>query len=126
MWEAEGDYSNKRSFYSLVPSKQLFDGMKMKHAEKEAVFLKEEGKTICFDAGIIENSKNHLLIRKDILLDYLKTHHKKIMWYVLGEKNIIGVHNYRGLPDWLVISGTYTLDDNGKVIGCLKTSNIRQ
>lgn len=126
LWEAEGDYSNKRSFYSLVPSKQLFDGMKMKHAEKEAVFLNEEGKTICFDAGIIENSKNHLLIRKDILLDYLKTHHKKIMWYVLGEKNIIGAHNYRGLPDWLVISGTYTLDDNGKVIGCLKTSNIRQ
>ena len=46
------------------------------------------------------------------------------MWYVLGEKNIIGIHNYQNVPNlpmWLVVSGTYTLDENGKVVGGLRT-----
>ena len=50
-------------------------------------------------------------------------HHKKIMWYVLGEKNIIGIHNYNSvpkLPMWLIVSGTYTLDESGRVVGSLR------
>lgn len=74
------------------------------------------------------NAKNYLLVRKDALLDYLKTHHKKILWYVLGEKNIIGLHSYNNIPNlpmWLVVSGTYTLDEEGKVTGCMRTSHER-
>ncbi len=80
---------------------------------------------ICFDArAVMQQSKNYLMVQKEALLDYLKKHHKKIMWYVLGEKNIIGIHNYQtvpNLPMWLVISGTYTLDENGRVVGTLRT-----
>ena len=50
------------------------------------------------------------------------------MWYILGEKNIIGLHNYHNMPNfpmWLVVSGAYTLDEEGKVIGDLKTSHER-
>lgn len=124
-WEAEEDYSKETPFYSLIPSKQLYDGMKMQFADKDGVFLNEEGDEVCFDAKAIEQrSKNYLLVRKDALLDYLKTNHKKIMWYVLGEKNIIVIHNYQSvpkLPMWLVVSGTYTLDKTGKVVGSLRT-----
>lgn len=126
MWEAEEDYSKGTSYRILIPSKQLYDGIKMQHAAEEGVFLNEEGKVVCFDAGVIEKSKTYLLVRKEALLDYLKKHHKKILWYVLGEKNIIGLHNYQSMPvfpRWLVISGTYTLDKNGKVVGGLKTSH---
>jgi len=65
-------------------------------------------------------------VRKDALMDYLAKHHKRIMWYVLGEKNIIGLHNYQHmpvLPMWLVVSGTYTLDENGRVVGSLRTGH---
>lgn len=126
LWEAEEDYSKETSCNLLIPSKQLFDGMKMQHADTEGVFLNEKGKVVCFDAGAIEKSKTYLLVRKEALLDYLKEHHKKILWYVLGEKNIIGIYNYQSvpnLPTWLVISGTYTLDENGKVVGSLRTSH---
>lgn len=128
LWEAEEDYSKKTSFYILMPSKQLFDGLNMRYADKEGIFLNEEGEMICFDARAIERSKNYLLVRKDTILDYLKTHHKKLMWYVLGEKNIIGLHNYLRTPNfpmWLVVSGVYTLDEEGKVTGSIKVSHER-
>lgn len=128
LWEAEEDYSKETSLYSLLPSKQLFDGLRMQYADEEGVFLNEEGKVICFDAGVVKNSKNYLLVRKPALLNYLKTHHKKILWYVLGEKNIIGLHNYNNVPNlpmWLVVSGTYTLNEEGKVTGYIRTSHER-
>ena len=128
LWESGKDYSKKTSFNCLIPSKQLFDGMKMQCADTEGVFLNEKGEIICFDARAIEESRTYLLVRKDALLDYLKTYHKKIMWYVLGEKNIIGFYNYQSIPSlpmWLVISGTYTLDETGKVIGNLRMSHDR-
>lgn len=127
-WEAEEDHSKDDTLSLLIPSKQLFDGMRMRYADKEGVFLDEAGKVVCFDTGTIDKSENYLLVRKDALMNYLNTHHKKIMWYVLGEKNIIGLHSYRNLPNlpmWLVISGTYTLDEKGKVIGRLRTSHER-
>lgn len=67
-------------------------------------------------------------MRKNALMDYLIRHHKRNMWYVLGEKNIIGLHDYQSVPNlpmWPVISGTYTLDDIGRIIGCLRTSYER-
>jgi hypothetical protein len=124
LWEAEEDYSKDMSFYGLIPSKQLFEGMKMQYADEDGVYQNEEGNIICFEARAVTKSKNYLLVRKDALLDYLKIHHKKILWYVLGEKNIIGRYNYQcvpNLPMWLVISGTYTLDDSGRVVGSLST-----
>lgn len=45
------------------------------------------------------------------------------LWYVLGEKNIIGLHDSQSVPNlpmWLIISGTYTLDNNGKVVGYIR------
>ena len=44
------------------------------------------------------------------------------------EANIIGFYNYQSIPSlpmWLVISGTYTLDETGKVIGNLRMSHDR-
>ena len=123
LWEAGEDHSKEEAFYSLVPSKQLFDGMGMQHGDKEGVFIDKEGKVICFDEGAVEESRTNLLVRKNALMDYLAKHHKRIVWYVLGEKNIIGLHDYQSVPNlpmWLIISGTYTLDNNGKVVGYIR------
>lgn len=128
LWEAEEDHSKETSFYCLIPSKQLFDGMRMRYADEEGVFLNDEGNVVCFDAGAIEKSKTYFLVRKEPLMEYLKAHHKKILWYVLGEKNIIGLHNYQSVPNfpmWLVVNGAYTLNETGRVVGNLSTSNGR-
>ena len=126
LWEAEEDHSKDKSCFCLMPSLQLFDGMGMQYSDEDGVFLNKDGEAICFDVSAIERSNNNLLIRKDALLDYLKIHHKRILWYVLGEKNIIGLHNYQSIPNlpmWLVVSGSYTLDETGKLVGSLRTSH---
>ena len=98
LWEAGEDYSKEKTYSFLSPSKQLFDGMKMQFADEEGGGENEEGKVICFDAGAIETSKTYLLVRKEALLEYLKKHNKRIMWYVLGEKNIIGINDFNSVP----------------------------
>lgn len=128
LWEAGTDYSKETSFSFLLPSKQLFEGMKMQFADMEGVFKNVKDEVICFDARAIKKSKSYLLIRKKALLEYLKEHHKRIIWYLLGEKNIIGIHNYNRMPNlpmWLVVSGTYTLDETGRVVGSLRTYHER-
>lgn len=123
LWEAGEDHSKEEAFYCLVPSKQLFDGVGMRHGDKEGMFVDEEGNVVCFDEGAVEESRTNLLVRKNALMDYLAKHHKRIVWYVLGEKNIIGLHDYQSVPNlpmWLIISGTYTLDNNGKVVGYIR------
>ena len=125
LWEAGEDHSKETPFSGLIPSKQLFKGMKMRYADEDGVYLNEEGEIICFSASFISESKKYLLVRKTALLDYLKTYHKKILWRIYGEKNIIGFPNHKSVPKitmWPVMSGTYTLDDNGKVVGCMKTT----
>ena len=122
LWEAEEDYSKKTTFSCLLPSKQLFYGMDMKSSDKEGIFSDDSGKVICFDGSVVKKSKNYLLIRKDTLLSYLNNNHKHLMWYVLGEKNIIGFYNFpANFPSWPVISGVYTLSGDGEVVGSLKT-----
>ena len=94
----------------------------MKFTDKQGIFSDDNGKVVCFDTSEVEQSKKYLLIRKDTLLSYLNNNHKHIMWYVLGEKNIIGFYNFpANFPSWPVISGVYTLSGDGEVIGSLKT-----
>lgn len=124
LWEAEEDHSKETAFSCLLPSKQLFDGVDMKFTDKQGIFSDDNGKVVCFDTSEVEKSKKYLLIRKDALLSYLKDNHKRILWYVLGERNIIGLHNYpENFPSWLVISGNYTLSGDGEVTGSLRTSH---
>lgn len=124
LWEAEEDYSKEETFSCLLPSKQLFDGLGMKFSNKEGVFIDANDKVICFDTSAVEKSEEYLLVRKDAILSYLKENHKHILWYVLGEKNIIGIHNYpANFPSWPVFSGTYTLTGDENVTGCTRTSH---
>lgn len=125
LWEAEEDYSKAYSYSYLMPSKQLFDGLGMQFSDQEGVFCNESGKTICYDTSAVDNSKSHLLVRKDALLSYLQDNHKRILWYVLGEKNIVGYYNtpqFGPLSSWPVFSGTYILSDDNMLVGNISVS----
>lgn len=124
LWEAEEDHSKEETFSCLLPSKQLFDGLGMKFSNKEGVFIDTNDRVICFDTSAVEKSKEYLLVRKDAILSCLKENNKHILWYVLGEKNIIGFYHFpANFPSWPTFSGTYTLSGDGDVTGCLRTSH---
>lgn len=117
LWESEYDYSKPGTVSYLKPSRQLFEGMGMNYSERDGEFVDAEGKLVCFDTRVNYNSHGYFLVRKDALLEYLRTNHKRIMWALIGEKNLRGSMMPHG--HWLDISGAYYLDENGEVIGNL-------
>lgn len=125
MWEAGIDYSKSATIRCIMPSKQLFDGMMLHFSDTDGVFTDSNNRVVLFDGAAIEPSPTCLLVKKEPLLDYLKTNHKRILWNVIGEKNIIGLYSYANVPSWLYISGCYKINEDGMVVGSLKTSSNR-
>lgn len=119
LWESEYDYSKQDTLSYLKPSKQLFEGMDMRYSDTDGELLDANGNLLCFDACANHNSHEYLLVRKDALLQYLKSNHKKIVWALIGEKNLMG--SMIPHSEWLEISGTYHLDSNNEVKGSLTT-----
>lgn len=119
LWESEYDYSKPGIISYLKPSRQLFEGMGMRYSDRDGELVDSEGKLLCFDTRVNYNSNRYFLVRKDALLQYLRTSHKMIMWVIIGEKNLSG----RMIPhgNWLDISGAYYLDNSGNVVGNIST-----
>lgn len=118
LWESEFDYSKPNTVAYLKPSKQLFEGMKMKYSDIDGELVDDNGKLLCFDTRVSHNSHGYLLVRKNEFLQYLSSHRKRIIWALIGEKNLLG--SFIPHSDWLEMSGCYYLDEQGKVKGNMK------
>ena len=117
LWEAEYDYSKPGTVSYLKPSKSLFEGMGMRYSEKDGELMDADGNPLCFDARVHHNSHGYFLVRKDALLQYLKSNHKRILWVLIGEKNLMGAFIQN--RDWLGLSGAYYLDPDEEVRGSM-------
>ncbi len=115
LWESEYDYSKPGTVSYLKPSRQLFEGLGMRYSDRDGELLDAEGNLLCFDTRVNYNSHGYFLVRKDALLQYLHSNHKRIMWAMIGEKNLSGPMMPHG--HWLDLSGAYHLDENGAVKG---------
>ncbi len=122
LWEEEFDKSKEDTISFLKPSKHIFENMKLVFSKKEGEFTDETGEIICFAPSVYFDSKSYLLIKKEPFLKYLKESKLKILWTVLGEKNIIGGHSNRDeFYDRLEISGAYYLNDSNEIEGNINT-----
>ena len=88
-WEGEYDCSKYETPFSfLKPSKILFDKLGLKYSSKEeGVFLDQTDNVICFDTSVYTDSINCLLIKKDILIDFLDKHNLSLIWTLIGKKS---------------------------------------
>lgn len=119
LWESEYDYSKQDTLSYLKPSKQLFEGMGMRYSDTDGELLDADGNLLCFDACANHNSHEYLLVRKDAFIRYLQSNHKKIVWALIGEKNLRG--SMIPHSEWLDITGTYYLDSDNEVKGTMST-----
>ena len=119
LWESEYDYSKQDTLSYLKPSKQLFEGMGMRYSDTDGELLDADGDLLCFDACANHDSHEYLLVRKDAFIRYLQSNHKKIVWTLIGEKNLRG--SMIPHSEWLDISGTYYLDSDNEVTGSMAT-----
>ncbi len=124
LWEEKFDKSNEDTISFLKPSKHIYENMKLVFSKKEGEFIDDTGEIICFDPSVYYDSKSYLLVRKKPFINYLKENNLRILWTVLGEKNIIGGHSNRNkYYERLEISGAYYLNENNEIEGKIKTKN---
>lgn len=120
-WEEEFDKSKEETISFIKPSLDIFQGMKLQYTNREGEFVNSNNELICFDTNVYHNSKSNFLIKKKPFLDYLQENKLKIVWTILGEKQIIGGRTFReDYIGMLEFSGAYYIAEN-KINGTLNT-----
>ena len=108
------DCSLKEDYDLQVPHWDLLERLGLKWTGRGADFVDDGSNLAVFDPTAHEEGPTALLVRDDIVRDYLKTSDMALCWTVLGEKRvIIGREASRGYQGTLHISGAYTLGDDG-------------
>jgi hypothetical protein len=123
LWEEEFDKSKEETINFLKPSTSIYKGMDLKYSQREGEFIDKSEVVQCFATNVHHDSKSYLLIRKQSFLKFLDENQLKIVWTILGEKQVIGWRSFGA--DYLgrlEISGTYYLD-NSNLIGTLRTKH---
>ncbi|MBL0741079.1 hypothetical protein [Chryseolinea lacunae] len=118
-WEEEFDKSKESAISFYKPTAFLFENLGMKFSPNEGEFVDKNGALVCFDPSVNNPAIAGLVVRKDILMEYLDRNNLCLLWSIVGEKQIIG--NYRGgdYSGRLNISGLFELK-SGEVTGKLK------
>lgn len=112
-WEEEFDKSKEETLGFMKPSLNIFQGMKLQYSKKEGEFVNSRNELICLDSSVHHNSKAYFLIKKKPFLEYLQENKLKIVWTILGEKQIIGGRTFReDYIGMLEFSGAYYFSGN--------------
>ena len=101
-----------------LPRAELLGPLGLHWAGSGADFLDATGQLAAFDPTVAEQGPSALLVRTDLLRDFLAREQLSLCWVVTGEKQVMGANlrgNYLGR---LSVSGAYTLTEQG-VVGFL-------
>lgn len=123
-WEEEFDNSKTDTLRYIKPSFLIFDKMGLKNSKVEGSYEDKDGNIICFATEDVNNSRAHLLIKKEPFLRMLNENNLNIVWTLLGEKRVIDgsliSENHFGRIEF---SGAFYLD-NGKLNGSSKIYSL--
>lgn len=110
LWEEPYDCSKTESISFLKPCKSIFTGMNMKLSTREGELLNEKNKLICLDPSVNHSGLSCLLVRKKDFVKYLHQNKLRIVWTMLGEKQVIGGTASAHYSNWLEVSGAFRYD----------------
>ncbi|KKQ46297.1 MAG: hypothetical protein US63_C0003G0010 [Candidatus Moranbacteria bacterium GW2011_GWC2_37_8] len=113
------DCSSDGAVSVKLPSKWLVNKMKLKHEQTDGIFYGKNKEVVALPTSIFEeNFPSVLLIDKKALLEFLRKNGYVIFWTLLGEKQLIGGNHAESRKTGrLDISGIYTINDKGNIIG---------
>ena len=112
-WEEEFDLSKEETLNILKPCKLLFNGLNMSFSNQDGEFVDINGDLICFDSSIQNDSHQCLLVKKDLLLEFLEKKGFTIVWINVGEKQAFGESDYALMGD---LSQYAYLDRNSNIV----------
>ena len=112
--EAAGyDCSIEVSHNFLVPHPLLISGMQLRWFGNDADFCDNEGRLAAFDPDPTGSAAS-LLVREDLLAQFLEREGLALVWTVLGEKMIVGGWKRGGWRGSLRFTGAYRYDADPK------------
>lgn len=108
IWEKGTDFSKEDSIAYDIPTEYIFNSMGLKGSEKTGYFYCED-KLVCMNPSVNHEANNQLLIRKDVLQNWLEKNDFKIYWRINIEKYISEgrTHDTKKWSDYV---GWYYLD----------------
>ena len=114
--EASGfDCSVDESYTLRLPASYLVNGLGLQWSGAGADYLDAEGQLAAFDPTAHDNGPTALLLREDLLKEFLTREGLMLCWTVLGEKRVIGAGHTPGYNFSLRITRAFVLSDNGPV-----------
>lgn len=121
MKEVSGfDCSIDESYSLCLPAAELVAGMGVRWFGNGSEFLNLEGQLAAYDPTVQSDGPRALLLREELLREFLARERLAICWILFGEKRVLSPGFGRGPhhPE-LRLSGAYVLGDKG-VVGFLK------
>lgn len=120
------DCSLDESISVKLPAKWIVDRMNLQQKYTDGRFYDKAGDlVVCNPAAFNRQPPSFLLMRKDKLLTFLRKGKCSIFWTLLGEKQTIGGGEMGQPYGWQEISGAYTFDKRGTIIGSV-ASKLKQ
>ena len=99
--------------YSLyLPYATIIEELGLKWTGAGADFMDEQGRVVAFDPTAHEDGANALLIREDVLKQFLGENYLALCWTVVGEKMVVGAgdRNSQSMK-FRKLTGAYILAD---------------
>lgn len=87
LWEAEYDATKNETVYQRVPCAKIIETMHLRQQNEDGIYYDQNGKLAAFDTKRTQNV-NGVVIRKNILDEFLSKTKMKLVWLVDAEKEI--------------------------------------
>ena len=97
-----------------LPSPSIVRGCCLRWSGNDADYVDHDGTIVAFDPSAHESGHGTLLVRTDVMEQFMANHDLELCWAVIGEKQSTGTS---GQPyGWLKMFGAYVYRD-GQPIG---------
>lgn len=95
LWEEEFDASQEETTSFMIPAGSIIQEMKLYEKSVDGIYYYNEEIVAC-DLKVLGNERSELVIRRDILNQYMAKKKVKLFWCIEGEKQyFLGGHNQK-------------------------------
>lgn len=95
LWEEEYDASQDETTSFAIPAGQIIQDMQLYEEETDGIYYRN-GEVVAFDLSLVENEQTEIVLRRDILDEFIRKTGVQAFWTVVGEKQFfIGDMNQR-------------------------------
>ena len=109
VWEEEYDASQEETTSYAIPTGLIIKEMQLYEKQMSGIFYRNE-EVVAFDLATVGSEQTELVIRRDVLDEFIAKSRVKIVWKMTGEKQYYkGEYNQK----WKTRVGSFVYNDDG-------------